>query len=138
VVGREEGGVTLQLKAKVPIHSEVQGERFYDGIDPGIRFAVRLLHAHGIPTCQSCEGGEGHAYDVPSVDLNEPRAFEAMSVLECAGIAVRDVSSIWAVVDGVPDERIWRIRLRDSLHDRASDRPTFITGHLHRDCWETA
>ena len=34
-------------------------EAFYQGLDDGIRFAVRVLHAAGFETCQSCEGGPG-------------------------------------------------------------------------------
>src|ERR1700680_2107984 len=36
-------------------------------IDLGIRQAVKRLQEHGIETCESCEGGPGHAYPEPTV-----------------------------------------------------------------------
>ena len=126
---------TLELVAKAPLHTNVWADEAYAGLDAGIRYPVRLLHAHGIPTCQSCEGGEGHAYDLPSIDMTEPRAFEAMSVLEVAAVPVRSVLSIWRVEHAVPDARIWRVELHKALPERADDRPMFIAAHLHRDCW---
>src|SRR5215471_6528312 len=36
-------------------------------IDPGIRQAVKILREHNIETCESCEGGLGHAYPEPTV-----------------------------------------------------------------------
>src|SRR5438094_367647 len=117
---------TLELIAKAPLHTNVWNDGAYEDLDAGIRYSVRLLHAHGIPTCQSCEGGEGHSYRYPSIDMTESRAFEAMSVLEYAAVPVRSVSSIWRVEHAVPDERIWRIELRKALPERADDLPTFI------------
>ena len=128
----------LTLEPTAPLHVRVRSDEFYEGLDAGIRYAIRALHADGIPTCQSCEGGEGHAYARPSVDLSEDRAWEAMERLEARGIRVRDVSTIWRIENASPVERIWRITLRDKLTDRADTLPMFFTGHLHRDCWETA
>lgn len=42
-----------------------------EGIDPGIRETVRILRQHGVNTCQSCQGGVGHAYSRPTVDFIE-------------------------------------------------------------------
>ena len=41
----------------------------YAELDPGIRDVVRLLRSHGWNTTQSCEGGEGHAYTRPTIEL---------------------------------------------------------------------
>jgi hypothetical protein len=126
---------TLELTPLFPLHTEAWADVDYEALDVGIRFAVRVLHAAGISTCQSCQGGEGHAYVYPSIDMTEARAFEAMAVLERYGIRVRDVSSIWRVEGGVPGEHIWRITLYEDVAARADERPMFIAAHLHRDCW---
>ena len=40
-------------------------------IDPGIRKVVILLNRHGLKTTGSCEGGDGHAFDLPTVVLKD-------------------------------------------------------------------
>lgn len=127
-----------QMRPTAPVHTEIRSDKKYADMDPGIRYPVRLLNAHGIPTDESCQGGEGHACPRPCIFMPEPRAFEAMNVLQNAGVEVREVASIWSVDDGVPNERRWRLVLRRAMPERATDRPMFIAGHLHRDCWEVA
>lgn len=38
-----------------------------DSLDPGIRDVVVLLRENGFRTFTSCEGGEGHAFEKPTV-----------------------------------------------------------------------
>lgn len=38
-----------------------------EGLDPGIFLVVRILREHGIETFESCEGGKGHVFYVPTV-----------------------------------------------------------------------
>lgn len=38
-------------------------------VDHGIRDAVLCLICHGVETVQSCQGGPGHSYPEPTVDL---------------------------------------------------------------------
>lgn len=50
-------------------------------IDIGIRPAVELLLEHGFNTFESCEGGHGHAFDLPTIkfwgdDFDCIRVFE--------------------------------------------------------------
>lgn len=40
---------------------------FASFVDPGILAAVEILNAHGFETVESCQGGEGHCYDLPTV-----------------------------------------------------------------------
>lgn len=112
-----------------PERSHVKSDHWYEGLDPGIRFAVRVLHAHGIETGQSCEGGDGHAYDHPTIDLNDgsyrPVGFAALAALEDYGLRVRDVSLHYPVDRGLPAECFWRVTLWQSWPDRADDRPMF-------------
>lgn len=36
-------------------------------LDPKIAKYVNILRKHGIETYESCQGGEGHAYDYPAI-----------------------------------------------------------------------
>ncbi|MBK9258151.1 MAG: hypothetical protein IPM51_12085 [Sphingobacteriaceae bacterium] len=38
-----------------------------EGLDFGIREAVALLNKYGFETFESCQGGRGHCFDVPTV-----------------------------------------------------------------------
>ena len=107
-----------------------QTDKWYAGLDAGIRFPVRVLHARGIETGQSCEGGDGHSYDHPTVDLlsaGRSLGFAALSALEEYGLKVRDVALLWTVVDGLPSEQFWRITLWQAWPERAGEVPMF--------CW---
>jgi len=134
VQGYESGAPRAQAKAPAgAVRHHVESDEFYAGIDAGIRFAVRVLHADGIETCQSCEGGQGHAYEEPSIDLradgpHRASGFRALSALADYGLHVRRVELVWDVVDDLPTERIWRIVLRKAHPDRADERPQFVRG----------
>jgi hypothetical protein len=112
-------------------HDNVMPERWYRSLDAGIRFAVRVLHAEGFETCQSCQGGKGHAYDRPSVDLPAAAAdaagLAAVHALQQYGVDVDDVSIVWPVRNGLPYEKLWRITLRRTYEDRADDIPIFMS-----------
>ena len=124
-------------------HTKMQSEAFYAGLDEGIRFPVRVLHAHGIETGQSCEGkngkhpagahGEGHSYDHPTIDLwGQPvelaTAFHAMTVLTTYGLEPDSVALRWRVINGLPVEPLWRVTLAKVFPERADEQPTFVYG----------
>ncbi len=44
--------------------------RYSQRLDPGIERAVHLFNCYGIETCESCEGGTGHAFAEPTVRTN--------------------------------------------------------------------
>jgi hypothetical protein len=116
----------------MPIRNMMMPEEWYQKLDPGIRFAVRALHAAGgIETCQSCQGGEGHAYDRPTIDLiataDDAKGFEALSALQGHKLPVQDISLLWNISQtGLPYERLWRITFWRSMEDQADDQPMFI------------
>ena len=119
-------------KQPIPWRHKMAAEDFYATLDPGIRFAVRVLHAHGIDTCQSCQGGDGHSYDRPTVDLlDEPGAvgFAAVHHLNDYGLPVQDVAKLWRIEHGLPVENFWRITFSRPMEDRADDRPMFVWGY---------
>jgi hypothetical protein len=112
-------------------------EPFYQQLDIGIRFAVRVLHARGFETCQSCQGGadperpdRGHAYNEPTVDLiagpADAKGFAAVAALQDYGLEVRHVALLWNVRNGLPYEKLWRITLCEMCAERANDVPMFI------------
>lgn len=116
-----------------PIRSKVWGEAAYQTLDRGIRFAVRVLHAHGIETGQSCEGGKGHSYFEPTVefraDAGDALGFEALSYLQMYELPVSAVSIHWHVYRGLPFEKLWRITFWKTMDDRADEKPGIIWGY---------
>jgi hypothetical protein len=116
-----------------PIRTKVESEEFYKGIDAGIRFAVRVLHAHGIETCQSCQGGEGHCYDRPTIDMiaiaDDVTGFAALHYLQSYGLEVKNLAILWRIRNGLPYEKLWRIVFRETMESRADEQPMFTMGY---------
>lgn len=103
----------------------------YDKLDKGIRFAVKVLHAHGIETGQSCQGGKGHSYNDPTIDLSTSdtgtEIFSAFDVLNQYGLPVSNISLVWETGGHkLLSERIGRITFYKTMEDRANEWPMFI------------
>ena len=113
--------------------NKMMPSKWYDRLDAGIRFAVKVLHAKGFETCQSCQGGKGHAYDQPSVDLiaigDDAWGFAAVAALQDYGLPVRDLSMLWNLRNGLPYEKLWRITFRKPAPERAKEWPMFVYGY---------
>jgi len=125
----------LTTQSGMPFRTKAWPDADYAGLDEGIRFAVRLLRARGFDTCQSCQGGPGHSYDRPTVDLiagpSDAIGFGALDVLVSYGLPVRDVSLVWNIDrGGVPHERLWRITLWSMVSERADEVPLFGWGYV--------
>lgn len=116
-----------------PIRDKMMEESFYQALDVGIRFAVRVLHAAGFETCQSCQGGEGHAYDDPTIEIvaggDDAVGFGALSALRGYGLPVSEIAIVWPVRNGLPYEKLWRITFCGTLPNRADEQPTFVHGY---------
>ena len=101
-------------------------EKSYRSLDPGIRFAVRVLHARGLETCQSCQGGKGHAYDHPTVDLiaraDDAAGFGALAALTDFGLPVAELQIVWPIRNGLPYEKLWRVTFLRTMEDRAIEK----------------
>lgn len=75
------------------------------GLDPAIEPAVRLLRAAGVPTFESCEGGNGHAFREPTVSFGGNYA-EGLAALAVAlqhpqsGLEVYQLRRVWRMDDG--------------------------------------
>lgn len=84
-------------------------------IDPGIRQAVRVLQENDIETCESCEGGPGHAYPEPTVAFyGTPEAgWRAVSACLASGLPVLSLRRVWDVLEAnEPTGPHWEITFR--------------------------
>jgi hypothetical protein len=121
------------MVAAIPFRHKMWAAKSYAGLDPGIRFAVRVLHAAGFDTCQSCQGGRGHSYDQPTVEMtagsDDAQGFGAVAALQQYGLPIRDLSIIWPMRHGLPFEKNWRITFFKTMEDRADAQPMFIHGY---------
>lgn len=124
------------MLGQVTMRDKMMPEAFYQKIDAGIRFAVRVLHAAGIETCQSCEGGDGHAYHDPTVDLvaDDGAGLRAVAALSDYGLDVLALAMVWPVRHGLIVDRIWRVTLRRAWPERANEQPGFIHGYVATPC----
>lgn len=117
----------------LPFHAQMMPPEVYAALDPGIRFPVRVLNAHGIGTVQSCQGGPGHCYDWPTIDLGgrarTAEGFAALHYLAQFGLPVQDLSYHWEVDQGQPYDNFWRITFLRPMPERADEPFMFIWGY---------
>lgn len=113
-----------------PIRDMMWPEKAYRELDAGIRFAVRVLHAAGFETCQSCQGGKGHAYLEPTVEMiagaDDAEGFGALAALRGYGLPLSELSIVWHVRSGLPHEKNWRITFSKTMESRADEKPIFV------------
>lgn len=89
-------------------------------LDKGIEGAVRILQAAGIETFESCEGGEGHAYRVPTIRLyGSPEAgWRAVAACLANGLPITEIRRTWDILDGgEPVGPHWEVTFRESVRD---------------------
>lgn len=116
-----------------PLHDMMMPEAWYQDLDAGIRLAVRVLHAAGIETCQSCQGGPGHPRDLPSVDMvangEDAIGFRALAALADYGLKVADVAIVWNIRNFLPYEKLWRVTFVRTMEARADEIPLFVSSY---------
>jgi hypothetical protein len=80
-------------------------------LDPGIAPYVELLYANGVETFESCEGGEGHAFPVPTIRFHGQRdeGFRALALALQRSLPVRDLRRAWSIEDGEPVGPHWEL-----------------------------
>lgn len=80
-------------------------------LDAGIAPYVDTLCAAGIETCESCEGGQGHAYAEPTVRFLGDRAegLKALAIAQQNDLPVADLRRVWPVIDGEPTGPYWEL-----------------------------
>jgi hypothetical protein len=86
---------------------------FEPPLDTGIRDAVLILIAHGVETCESCEGGVGHSYPEPTIRFegDQSEGLRAISVALAYALPVARLRRVWAVTDGMLHGPWWEITL---------------------------
>lgn len=84
---------------------------FEPPLDEGIARFVVILNEAGIETYESCEGGTGHAYPVPTVRFHGERSegFRALAVALQHALPVQDLRRIWNIIDGEPVGPHWEM-----------------------------
>ena len=85
-------------------------------LDAGIAPYVEQLRAANVETFESCEGGDGHAFPVPTVRFygDKSEGFRALDVALKNGLPVLDLRRYWQVVDGEPYGPHWELAFRAS------------------------
>lgn len=85
--------------------------RFDPPLDEGIREIVITLVANGIETFESCQGGPGHSFPVPTVRFegSSSEGLRALSVALENGLPVYTLRRTWGVVDGLIHGPWWEM-----------------------------
>lgn len=126
----------MKRSKQMPVRDHLWPDASYKDLDAGIRFAVRVLHAAGFETCQSCQGGKGHPYYEPTVEMvatsDDARGFGALDALRGYGLPVSQIAITWPVHNGYPYEKNWTITFSKTMEDRANEVPMFIKCYRHK------
>ena len=83
-------------------------------LDPGIRHAVLTLRSAGVETVESCEGGKGHSYPVPTVSFRGSSwaGYRAFAVAMENGLPVTGLRLVYDVLDSQLQGPWWEMTFR--------------------------
>ncbi len=72
---------------------------------------VRLLAENGVETFESCEGGRGHAFPVPTVRFHghHEEGFRALAVALQHGLRVAELRRYYDIIGGEPVGPHWEM-----------------------------
>jgi hypothetical protein len=86
-------------------------------LDPGIAQVVESFNDAGIQTAESCEGGEGHSYERPTVVLLGDAAdgWRALAVCKDLRFPVRSLERIWFIRGGEPIGPTWHVTFSSTV-----------------------
>jgi hypothetical protein len=89
--------------AKARLRSE-KSKPPWDEVDTGIKPILRFFYEEGIETFESCQGGPGHCFPVPTVRFSGDRAegFRALSVALQYGLRPTGLRRYYAINEGEP------------------------------------
>jgi hypothetical protein len=67
------------------------------------------LHANGVFTIESCQGGDGHAYAEPTIKFSGGRheGFRALALALERRWPVQRIDRSWTISDGEPEGPRW-------------------------------
>ena len=85
--------------------------------DADIKNVVEILQKNGVETCQSCEGGEGHAYDKPTVEFwgGIGEGARAYGIALIHGLPVTRLIRQWNVQDKELTGPVWAMEFNPRL-----------------------
>lgn len=88
-------------------------------LDPGIQHAVEILNKSGVETYESCEGGEGHAFPVPTILFHGERSegFRVLALAMQENLSVLSIGRVWRMEDGEPTGPAWEIVFSKPIED---------------------
>jgi hypothetical protein len=92
-------------------------------VDAGIRSIVEILASNGVETFESCEGGKGHAFHVPTVRFhgNHAEGFRALAIALQHGLRVCELRRYYSIEDGEPVGPRWEMTfLEEAISLRGS------------------
>jgi len=98
--------------------TEIQDQIEKNGIeslelDPGIAGIVKILIGGGVETFSSCEGGEGHAFPVPTVRFGHGEGgaagLKALAVAVEHDLPVDGLRRVWSIEDDMPVCTFWEM-----------------------------
>ena len=101
-------------------------------LDPGIECAVEVLRVNGVETVQSCEGGEGHAFPVPTVQFtgHYSEGLRALSVALENGLPVASLRRTWNMSENSLEGPLWEITFYKKIPFQGdSERKEVLSGH---------
>ena len=83
-------------------------------LDPGIANAVSVLRAAGVETFESCEGGAGHAFPVPTVRFHGDSwaGYRAFAVAMENELGAASLKRVHDVIDGQLHGPWWEMTFR--------------------------
>lgn len=88
-----------------------------DPLDLGIAPYVAALIEAGVHTFESCEGGQGHSFDRPTVKFYGTHAdgWRALAACKDRGFPVVHLCRAWDMDDGEPSGPYWQIVFRERV-----------------------
>jgi hypothetical protein len=74
----------------------------WSNIDEGIKYELRILRDNGIETTESCQGGQGHPFPVPTIRFCGiySDGLKAVSIAMMYGLKVKDLRRVWHLDGG--------------------------------------
>ena len=92
----------------------ISEREFEPPLDAGIERVVLILREQGIETFESCEGGVGHAFPVPTVRFHgeHSEGFRAFAIAQCHALPVSELRRVWDVIAGEPEGPHWEMTFR--------------------------
>jgi hypothetical protein len=110
VAGVNFGFITGKTTGR-PGRNEGDLDAWQRELDPGVSHYVKVLYEHGVETFESCEGGQGHCFPVPTIRFHGERdeGFRALAIALQRSLPVADLRRVWSIEDREPVGPAWEL-----------------------------